>query len=130
MASTPEDRLTGGALAAAISTAVVRIMSEHTGRGPTKARTSIADDLIVVVLQGTLTQAERSLEAAGESESVLKTRALHQQTMRSDLVAAVERLSDRTVLACMSANHLEPDIAAEIFVLAPERQSVSLSRRA
>jgi hypothetical protein len=39
--------------------------------------------------------------------------------MRADLVAAVERLSRRRVLAFMSSNHTDPDMAAEIFVLAP-----------
>ena len=39
--------------------------------------------------------------------------------MRADLVTAVEGLTGRSVAAFMSANHIEPDLAAEIFVLAP-----------
>jgi hypothetical protein len=38
-------------------------------------------------------------------------------TMRDDLVAIVERCTGRTVAAFMSANHFNPDLAAEIFVL-------------
>jgi len=119
MASTPETRQTGGSLTAAISNAVVRIMSEYTGRGPTKARTSIRDDVVLVLMQDTLTKAERSLLAAGQGDFVLKTRHLFQTTMADDLVAAVEMLTERKVVAFMSANHVDPDMAGELFVLEP-----------
>ena len=55
MASTMEERPTGGSLSAAISNAVVRITAEYTGRGPTKAQTSIRENMIVVLMQDTLT---------------------------------------------------------------------------
>lgn len=118
MASITE-RLTGGSLDAAISTAVVQITATYTGRGPTRARTSIRDDLVVVLLQDTMTKGERSLQTAGDSELVLTTRGRYQHAMREDLIAAVEQLTARTVLAFMSANHMQPDICAEIFVLQP-----------
>lgn len=120
MASTPEARTAGGSLTAAISNAVVRIMSEYTGRGPTKARTSIRDDVVLVLMQDTLTKAERSLLAAGQTDFVLETRHLFQTTMSDDLVAAVEMLTERKVVAFMSANHVDPDMAGELFVLEPE----------
>jgi uncharacterized protein YbcI len=50
------ERPTGGSLDAAISTAVVGITATYTGRGPTRARTSIRDDLVVVLLQDTMTK--------------------------------------------------------------------------
>jgi uncharacterized protein YbcI len=37
--------------------------------------------------------------------------------MREESSAEVSSLTGRRVIAFMSANHLEPDIAAEIFVL-------------
>jgi uncharacterized protein YbcI len=40
--------------------------------------------------------------------------------MQSDMVAAVEEATGRSVIAFMSDNHVEPDLACEIFVLAPE----------
>jgi uncharacterized protein YbcI len=106
-----------GPLAAAISTAVVHVFTEHTGRGPTKARTTIDGETVVVVLQQTMTKAERSLVEAGRNEDVLSLRRSFQDTMRVDLVAAVERLTSSSVLAFMSANHIAPDAAAEIFLL-------------
>jgi hypothetical protein len=42
--------------------------------------------------------------------------------MRTDCITAIEALTDRTVAAFMSANHIDPDMAAEIFVLAPQLQ--------
>lgn len=117
--TTHDPRPTGGSLSAAISNAIVGITAEYTGRGPTKARTSIRDDVILVLMQETLTKAERSLLAAGQDAFVLETRTRHQNTMRDAYVAAVEELTERKVLAFMSANHLEPDMGAELFVLEP-----------
>ena len=37
--------------------------------------------------------------------------------MREDLVAAVELNTGRSVVAFMSSNHIDPDMAAEVFVL-------------
>jgi hypothetical protein len=42
--------------------------------------------------------------------------------MSGELVAVVEGLTERTVQAFMSANHIEPDAAAEIFLLDGEVQ--------
>ena len=40
-----------------------------------------------------------------------------QQTMQDDLIGAVETLTHRKVAAFLSSNHIEPDLAAELFVL-------------
>ena len=112
--------LRGGELNAAISKAIVRSFSDYIGRGPTKARTSIRDDLVVCLLENSLTKAERSLVAGGREQLVLDTRGALQSTMRSDLVAAVERLTERKVIAFMSDNHIDPDVGTETFLLAPE----------
>jgi len=109
----------GGSITAAISDAVVRITAQYTGRGPTRARTSIRDDTILVLLHDTLTKSERSLLDAGEGDLVMDTRARLQRTMREDLIAAVEILIERKVIAFMSTNHMAPDIGAEIFLLEP-----------
>jgi uncharacterized protein YbcI len=117
--TTTEHRPAGGSIPAAISNAAVRIMAEYTGRGPTKARTSIRDDVVLILMQDTLTKAERSLLAAGQADFVMETRHRFQITMRNDLIAAVEILTERKVIAFMSTNHADPDMAAEIFVLQP-----------
>ena len=46
-------------------------------------------------------------------------RRAFQDTMREDLIAAVERLTMRKVEAFLSDNLHEPDVAVEIFLLVP-----------
>lgn len=108
-----------GELALRISNTVVRLLAEYTGRGPTKAKTYISDELITVVLRDSLTKGERSLSRKGEVDTVLKTRWAYQQVMSTELIAAVEECSGRRVAAFMSANHIDPDVAIESFLLAP-----------
>ncbi len=117
MAGTDTERKWSGELAAEISNLVVKLVTEYTGRGPTKARTYLNGDLVTVVLQDTLTKGERSLVRDGREKMVLDIRLAFQQTMRRDLVAGVEQATGRKVSAFMSANHVEPDMAIESFVL-------------
>ena len=107
----------GGELNAAISDAVVTLLSEYTGRGPTKAHTSIRKDIVVVLLHDTLTKGERALVDRGRAEKVLDLREEYQAAIRDDAIAAVTRLTGRSVKAFMSTNHIDPDLAAEMFVL-------------
>ena len=119
------DTQPNGAVAARISNAVVQTLHEYTGRGPTKARTDINPSSVVVLLGDTLTKGERVLVDNGRPELVLQTRQAFQGLMRDDLVAAVEGLMERKVIAFMSENHINPDMAAEIFVLEPSPDSES-----
>lgn len=108
----------GGSLSAAISNAVVGLLREYTGRGPTHARTTIGPDTIVVTLRNSLTKAERTLASHGQQVEVLAMRRAFQNTMRNELIAAVQSLTGRTVEAFLSDNLYEPDVAVEIFLLA------------
>jgi len=119
MSGTESDRLKTGSVSSAISMAVVALLSEYTGRGPTKARTYINEDLILVVLYDTLTTKERYIVGNGGADLMLSTRQAFQKAMEPELIAAVERFSGRSTVACMSHNHLDPDIVVESFVLAP-----------
>ncbi len=108
-----------GPLTAAISNAVVGLLREFTGRGPTQARTTIGSDTVVVTLRDSLTKAERTLASRGQALEVLAMRRAFQDTMREDLISAVERLTHRKVEAFLSDNLHEPDVAVEIFLLVP-----------
>jgi uncharacterized protein YbcI len=119
MSGATSDSPSGLSTAARISNLVVQLMSSYTGRGPTKAWTSMDNDLVSVVLRDTLTKGERSLVADGRSQLVLDMRKAYQNTMGDDLVAGVEELTGRKVMAFLSDNHIEPDIAIESFVLEP-----------
>jgi uncharacterized protein YbcI len=120
MPSAQFDPTTTGSHGLAISNLVVRLLSEYTGRGPTKARTHFNDNLITVVVQNLLTKGERSLIRDGKQNLVLETRRAYQQTMGADLTAGIEEITGRHVIAFLSANHLDPDLAIESFMLAPQ----------
>jgi uncharacterized protein YbcI len=112
-----------GERSAAISNLAVRVLREYTGRGPTKAQTHLSGDLVAIVLQDTMTAGERTLVREGEHERVLDTRHAYQRTMRKDLAGGVARITGRDVIAFMSANHIDPDMGVEVFILAPEARS-------
>lgn len=112
-------RMSSTSVSNAISNMVVRLFSEYTGRGPTRARTYIQEDLITVVLRDTLTKGELKLVEGGKIEHVRTTRRLFQDAMRADIVAGVEELTGRRVTAFLSDNHIDPDLAVETIVLEP-----------
>lgn len=120
MTDAPTEDRRDGKVAAAIADMTVHLLREYTGRGPTRARTHLSGDLVAVVLQDNLTKGERSLVRDGEEERVLQTRQAYQRTMREDLATGVAKLTGREVVAFMSANHIDPDVAVEIFILAPD----------
>jgi uncharacterized protein YbcI len=108
---------------AKIATSAVQLLREYTGRGPTKAKTVIDESLVTILLADTLTTGERTLVDHGHADRVLQVRADYQDAMHSGLVGIVERELDRTVIAFMSQNHIDPDLAVEIFVLQPPETS-------
>jgi uncharacterized protein YbcI len=114
-----EHVLPPGKLALAISTAVVQALADTTGRGPTKAKTTLGENAVFVVLQDTLTRGELNLVRAGESDAVLELRRLWQKVMRTHCCREIERLTGRPVIGFMSDNHIDPDIAVEVFILEP-----------
>ena len=95
------------------------MLREYTGRGPTKAKTTINDDSVMILLADTLTKGERKLVETGKADHVTGLRHEFQKVMRDDLIALVERETDRKVIGFMSDNHVDPDLAVEVFVLAP-----------
>jgi uncharacterized protein YbcI len=120
----------GNPLYAAISSANVRLLREYTGRGPMKARTTIRENIVVVMLEQTLTKGEQVLVKKGRSENVLELRREYQEAMREEVSAKVAELTGRNVIAMMSANHIDPDLAAEIYVLDGPPNSSSSSTTA
>jgi uncharacterized protein YbcI len=117
--TTTDEGLARDRVKAKISDEIVRLLAVHTGHGAARAWTTFDDDLIVCVLQGVLSKGEQNLVRNGERETVLRTRSAYQEMMRREAVDTVEELSGRTVKAFTSANHLDADLAVEIFVLEP-----------
>jgi uncharacterized protein YbcI len=120
---TREPEQVSGELAAAISNTVVRALARTTGRGPTKAKTTIGENGVFVVLQDSLTVGEQTLSKAGQSEAVLDLRRRWQRVMEADVSREVEELTGRKVVGFMSDNHIDPDLAVEVFVLEPRHEA-------
>ena len=127
--TTTREVVSSGLMGAAISNSMVSLLHQYTGRGPTKARTTIGEDIIVCVLGATLTKGEKTLAEAGKSEIVLQSRRAFQETFQADAIAAVEEISQRQVVAFMSNNHIDPDLAVEVFVLEPVANDIRDGRR-
>lgn len=109
--------LSGGELNAAVTREVIRVQNESHGRGPKKAYSFHSGNVLTTVMEDVLTPAERRLAGNGESEAVLNMRSLYQKSMEPELKKCIEQITGCKVLAFMSDNHLEPDIAVEVFIL-------------
>lgn len=106
----------------AISNEMVRVYKDQFGRGPTKTRTSWAGpDVLTVVLEDTLTRAERNLVRLGEHERLRDLRMLFQYAEVTEFCEPVERITGRKVRAFISGIDTHADgLATELFVLHPE----------
>jgi uncharacterized protein YbcI len=111
------DRPKGGELNAAVTSALVGIHTEHLGRGPRSASTFHHGPVLVTLMHDVLAPAEKSLARTNRGDAVKHIRQLYQEAMATDFCAAVERLTGQKVVAFISGNHIEPDIAAELFIL-------------
>jgi len=105
---------------AAISRRMVELLKEHYGKGPTSARTYMSGDLVVVILNGGYTTSEKTLIREGHSDAVAGMRTAFQEAMRPRMKQIVEEEIRRPVIAFMSTNHQDPDLNAELFILASE----------
>jgi uncharacterized protein YbcI len=115
--TTGTEERTPGSLTAAISNLIVRLFAEYTGRGPTRARTTIRDNVVVCITEDNMTKAERRLTQEGEAELVVSVRRKFQTTMRDDLVGGIELLTGRKVVSFLSDHDGDADMASEVFVL-------------
>jgi uncharacterized protein YbcI len=116
----PSDTSENGRQALAIGNAITHLHREYYGRGATTTRTVMQRNYVVVFLEDIYTPLERTLIEAGDIDNVRDTRQAFQLAMRERFTEAVEGIAKRKVTAFMSQVHIDPDMAAEIFVLEPQ----------
>jgi uncharacterized protein YbcI len=109
----------GGEVLAEVSNAVVRLLHDHYGRGPTKAKTYAADQYLLTVLEDTLTTAERTLVAAGRQDLVREARITFSEALSEEFRLAVARATGRSVIAYHTQLTFDPERLFMVFVLAP-----------
>jgi uncharacterized protein YbcI len=111
-----EPTLAGGRLLSAISTGFVKLLRDHYGRGPIKAKTYALDDIVVCVMRGSgFTPLEQTMMDSGDGRRIVEMREEFQGMMAKRYTHMIEELTDRKVLAFLSQAHIEPDITIEIF---------------
>lgn len=115
------DERTLGSARSQIATAIVRLHSEYYGKGPTKAKAYVTEDVVVVVLEETFTKAERTLVERGETEAIQQIRRRFQQAMAEEFKSIVEQTTGRVVKAFLSETNLEADVSVEFFLLGERR---------
>jgi uncharacterized protein YbcI len=106
-----------GELRQQLSNALVALFKQYFGRGPTDCRTYLEPNLVIVVLAGGYTAAERTLFEAGKWHEVRQTRMAWQDSMEVRFIDTIERLTHRTVKALLSANRQDAELTIELFVL-------------
>jgi uncharacterized protein YbcI len=115
-----------------VSRRLVQLHKEVYGRGPTKARSFMSDDVLVCLLEGGYMPMERALREHGRGDLVNENREAMQDVMRERFVAEVEDITGRKVKAFMSTADQHSELAAEVFVfdgpdpeLGSEEQAIS-----
>jgi uncharacterized protein YbcI len=99
---------------------MVSIYKNVMGRGPTKARTTIANDMVITVLEDSLTKGERTLAAQDREDTVRELRRNLQSAMSSEMTKLVETTLHREVVCFLSDHSPDPDYAVEVLLLAPQ----------
>ncbi|GAC1326421.1 MAG: hypothetical protein NVSMB25_25760 [Thermoleophilaceae bacterium] len=106
-----------GDIRAAISREIVRLQAEYYGKGPTRAKTYLTDEIVVVVLEETFTRSEKTLLAHGERDAIEQIRRRFQQRMEPEFTRVVEAATGRRVRVFLSETNLEHDVSVETFLL-------------
>ena len=108
-----------GRLGAAISDAMVALVRDAVGRGPTRARTFNHDDVIVCLLHETMTPLERTLHHQQRDDTMQEVRDVLHDAMAPTAQQSVEELTGRAVVATLADHHSDPDAGVLVFLLEP-----------
>jgi uncharacterized protein YbcI len=123
------DRSVGEVLAS-ITDGLVALHTRSYGKGPTSAKTYYMGDAVVTFLWDGFTKVEETLIATGRGETVALLRRSLQTAMEEEFTAVVEEAIGRSVIAFLSQVHMDPNMAADIFLLAPEEPGAAAGGKA
>jgi uncharacterized protein YbcI len=106
----------GQSLLARISTEMVRAQKQFFGKGPTQAKSYFLDDMLIIVMKGGMTTAEKTMLEFDESDKVRDFRQVFENRMTEQLSGMIEEITGRKVLTYQSQILFDPDRIFEIFV--------------
>ncbi len=114
----PDTQPLSGDTLTAVSTALVQLFRDHYGRGPTKAKTYVDDDLLVCVLrEAGSTPFEDTLARNGGEARVLGLRRVLQATLKPVAMQEVAKITGREVKGVLYDSLLDPDLTVLAFML-------------
>jgi uncharacterized protein YbcI len=111
-----DDTLAGGEVLARLSDEMVRAQKRYFGIGPTKAKSYLVDDLLFIVMRGSMTTAEKTMLGFGHEDLVRQFRQTFENEMTKRLTDMVEEITGRSVCTYQSQVMFDPDVVVEMFV--------------
>lgn len=109
--------LEGEALTSAISAAIVELYARVYDHQRTTATTYINDNVVLCLLEDILSDGEQQLIGDGADAAVIDARVSFEADSEDEFSRAVERLTERQVVAFLSGNQTNPGVACELFML-------------
>jgi uncharacterized protein YbcI len=103
-----------------IARGTVAVYKEYLGRGPTHARAEVNEHSVMITLEDSMTQAERTLVERDDADTVREIRRKFQAAMRDEIRALAEKCTGRKSIAFLSDHDTLHDIAVEIVVFSRE----------
>ncbi len=106
----------GGEMLSRLSDEMVRAQKKYFGKGPTRAKSYMLDDLLIIVMRGGFTTAEKTMLDFHQEDQVRHFRQTFENEMTERLTDMVEDITGRKVLGYQSQVLFEPDVVVELFV--------------
>jgi uncharacterized protein YbcI len=106
-----------GQQASAISDAFVQLHRRNLGKGPTKAKTYVLDDMVLCVLEGGELTIEKTLRERGKSTLVHEVRGALHAAVSDECRAIIERETGRSVKTVLSQFDPDRDIECKVVFL-------------
>ncbi|HEX8158940.1 MAG TPA: DUF2294 domain-containing protein [Solirubrobacteraceae bacterium] len=106
----------GAGMLARLSNEMVRAQKRYFGKGPTKAKSYMLDDLLLIVMRGGMTTAEKTMLDFDQADKVREFRQTFENEMTQRLTDMVQDITGRKVIGYQSQIMFEPDVVVEMFI--------------
>jgi uncharacterized protein YbcI len=102
---------------AEVTNTIVQLHRAHYGKGPTRSKSYLLDDVLVCVMRDVFTALERTLIDAGKQDQVRRNRLALRDAVQDSFTAAVERVLRRPVLGFATQVLVEEETVIDVFPL-------------
>ena len=94
------------------------------------AKSYMLDDMLIIVMRGGMTTAEKTMLEFGNQDQVRSFRQLFENSMTERLTQKMEGLTGRKILTYQSQVMFDPDVVVEMFVFDSEASSDAIEATA